>query len=156
MSHVAQDLTALLDGALSPERCAEVEAHLLGCAGCRAERQRLARALSLLSALPPAPEPTAGFGRRFWARLEAEPPRLGLLRALAGWRWRVVAPLAGAAAMAAVLAVGGVRQRSQQREMAAHLELLEEYELAASLGTVESAEDVEVVAHLDQLGENGP
>jgi len=151
VSHVVQDLTALLDGALSPERRAEVEAHLLACGGCRAERRRLEGALRMLSALPPAPEPTPGFGRRFWARLEAEPRDQGLLPLLGGRRWRWIAPLAGAAAMAAVLVVGGIRQRSQQREMAAHLDLLEQYELAASLGTVESAEDVEVVAHLDEL-----
>ncbi len=154
MSHVVQDLTALLDGALSPGRRAEVEAHLQGCAGCRSERERLARALSLLAALEPAPEPSAAFGRRFWARLEAEPGGRALL--WGGRRWRWIAPLTGVAAMAAVLAVGGVRQRSEQREMAAHLDLLEEYELAASLGAVESAEDVEVVAHLDELGEKGP
>lgn len=155
MSHVSEDLTALLDGALSPGRRSEVEAHLQGCAGCRAERDRLERALGLISMLPPAPEPASDFGRRFWARLEAEPRRRELFPLLAG-RWRWIAPLAGAAAMAAVLAVGGIRERSAQRQMAAHLELLEEYELAASLGAVESAEDVEVVAHLDELQEKGP
>jgi anti-sigma factor RsiW len=154
VSHVVQDLTALLDGALSPERRAQVEAHLLACAGCRTERRRLEGAVRLLSALPPAPEPRADFGRRFWARLEAEPRRHGLFPALGGWRW--IAPLAGATAMAAVLAIGGVRHLGQQREMAAHLDMLEEYELAASLGAVESAEDVEVVAHLDQLEEGRP
>ncbi len=156
MSHVARDLTALLDGALPPGRVAEVEVHLQGCAACRAERDRLARALRLLSVLPPAPEPAADFGRRFWARLEAEPAPGRLSWITAGRRWRWIAPLAGAAAMAAVLAIGGMRQRDEQRRVAAHLDLLEEYELAASLGTVETAEDVQVVAHLDELEEKGP
>ncbi len=156
MSHVVSDLTALMDGALAAGRRAEVEAHLQGCPACRAERDRLARALRLLSALPPAPEPAADFGRRFWARLEAEPAPGAFSWIQAGRSWRWIAPLAGAAAMAAVLVVGGIRQRDEQRQMAANLDLLEDYELAASLGTVESAEDVQVVAHLDELEEKGP
>ena len=35
--------------------------------------------------------------------------------------------------------------------MAEHLDLLESYEVVASVGVVEAADDVQVVAHLDQL-----
>jgi hypothetical protein len=45
-----------------------------------------------------------------------------------------------------------VEQRQDRLEMARHLDLLENYVMVASLDSgVDSAEDVEVVAHLDEL-----
>jgi hypothetical protein len=47
-------------------------------------------------------------------------------------------------------------QRSEQAEMARYLDLLESYELVASLDAVDTAEDVGVVAHLVELEEGRP
>ncbi len=156
MRHVEEELTAYLDGVLEPARMAEVESHLAACAGCRGGRDRLAAALRVLAKLPPPPEPSPGFARAFWARMEAEPRRgRGLLELLRS-RWAVVAPLAGAVAAAAVVLVVRQGQLRTEREIAARLDLFENYELVAGIGVVETAEDAEVVAHLHELGEGRP
>lgn len=54
--HVRDDLSAYLDGALSPAGRALVQGHLDGCAACRAAAAELAATARLISALPlPAP-----------------------------------------------------------------------------------------------------
>jgi anti-sigma factor RsiW len=156
-THVGDDLTALLDGALPPARHAEVLAHLAGCASCRAERDLLGRALSALSALPPPPAPAPGFEQRFYARLAREAPRR---RSLAGWladrplRWLLPATGLAAALVAGVF----VRQAGLRSDLdvARHLDLLENYVEVASLDVVETPEDLDVVAHLDELREGRP
>lgn len=157
MRHVREELTALLDGALEPGRRSEVEAHLAACPACRTGRDRLAAALAVLRDLPAPPPPSPGFEARFWARLARgqDRPRGALVR-LAALRWRLIGPLAGAAAAAAVVAVLVARQRADEMRMAQNLDLLDQYELVASLGDVESSEDVEVVTHLDELKEGRP
>lgn len=152
MKHPIDDLTALLDGALTPARRAEVEAHLGGCAACRAERDRLAGALALLGALPAPPEPSPFFAARLAARLAAEPaPPAGLLGWLRASRWRLAVPAAGLAAAAAVALLAVRHQRAEELALAADLDLMENYELVASLGDVETREDAAVVASLDLL-----
>lgn len=152
MNHVAEDLTALVDGALAPERQAAVERHLEGCPECRAERARIAGALTALARLPAPPEPSPSFAARLEARLARE-RRPTFAARLAAWRWRIAVPAAVAAA--ALVSVGVVergRERAvRERDVAAHLELLEDYVVVAGLGDVESAEDAEIVEHLDEL-----
>jgi len=156
VSHPVADLTALLDGALAPERRRDVEAHLAACAACRAERDRIASALAAVAALPPPPAPAPGLEQRFYVRLARESDRPSLLGRVGALRWRVLAPIAGAGA-AAALAVGiAVRHRAAEADLARNLDLLENYELVASLGAAETAEDVEVVAHLHELPEGRP
>jgi anti-sigma factor RsiW len=154
--HVGDEISALLDGALPAARRAEVEAHLAACDGCRARRDRLARTLSALAALPPPPEPGPGFEQRFYARLARERGgRPGLLGWFSSRPWRWVVPASGL--MAAAVALVVVEQRQDRMEMARHLDLLENYVVVASLDSgVDSAEDVEVVAHLDELGGGRP
>jgi anti-sigma factor RsiW len=148
--HPVNDLTAYLDGALSPAERAGVEAHLARCAACRAERDRLAGALALLSRLPPAPAPSPTFEQRFFARLAAEKAeareRRGFLDRIA-WRW--LAP--GLAGVAAVALYAGVQHGRDEAFLAEHLDLFESYEAVASVGAVDSPDDVQVVAHLDEL-----
>jgi len=156
MTHPTDDLTALLDGALTPDRCAEVEAHLRACGACRAERDRLAGALALLGALPPPPGPSPLFTTRLAARLAREPaPSSGVLARLLAWRWRLAVPVAGLAAAAAVAVLTVRHQRAEELALAADLDLLENYEVVASLGDVETEEDAAVVASLDLLGRTG-
>lgn len=152
MTHPLDDLTALLDGALLPARHAEVERHLAGCASCRAARDRLAGAVARLSALPPPPEPSPWFLTRLEARLADEPaPPRGLLAALAAWKWRLAVPATALAAAAALAVVAVRQQRADEMVLAQNLELLEDYEVVASLGDVETEEDAAVVAALDEL-----
>lgn len=150
--HVTEELTALVDDALAPAERAAVEAHLDACAACRAERDAIARALATLAAVPAPPPPRPGFEQRFYARLAREAPRpRSLLERLAAHPLRWLVPAAG---LAAALAVGiGVRRAAERSdlEMARHLDLLERYVEVASLDVVETPEDVEVVAHLDEL-----
>ena len=60
MNHLGDLVSALLDGELSPVERAEADAHLAGCAVCRAELARTASMRALVRALPPV-EPPAGF-----------------------------------------------------------------------------------------------
>ncbi len=155
--HVTEELTALVDGALSPAERAAVEAHLSGCDACRAEREALARAVTALAAVPPPAPPRPGFEQRFYARLAREAPRRRpLLERLAAHPLRWLVPATGLAAALAV-AVGVERSRTRSDlEMAQNLDLLENYVEVASLGVVETAEDVDVVVHLDELREGRP
>jgi anti-sigma factor RsiW len=154
MTCVREDLTAFLDGALPPARREAVARHLEACGACRAERDRLGAALAALSRLPAPPEPSPGFEARLAARLARE-GRPGLLARLAGLRWAVAAPAAGLAAAAIVAAIAIRQHRSAEEVIAANLEFLADYEIAASLGDVETAEDADVVLALDQLVRRG-
>jgi anti-sigma factor RsiW len=148
MTHLGDELTALLDGALEPAARERALAHLAGCPACREARDRQAAALAALGRLPPAPEPSPGFEQRFYALLARErSARHGLLARLP---WRILAPLAAAGAAAAVMVGVGLHDRRQQRAMAEHLDLFESWELVASVDEV-AGDDVEVVAHLDEL-----
>jgi anti-sigma factor RsiW len=148
VSHVLEELTALLDGALEPADRDRVLAHLAGCATCRAARDRTAGALAALARLPAPPEPSGQFEPRFYARLASQRAAPPGLRARLGWR--VLAPLAAAGAAAALVAGLGLRDRQRERFIADHLDLFESYEAVASVGEV-SEEDADAVAHLDEL-----
>jgi anti-sigma factor RsiW len=154
--HPREDLTALLDGALPPGRAAEVRDHLAGCAACRAEAKRLGAGLAALAALAPAPELPPFFTARFEARLREErarPRGLGARVRAALERWtprRRLLALGGAAA--AALAVAGLvaLHRLDERRMVKDLDLLENYEVASAVD-VDSPEDAQIVAQLDEL-----
>ena len=161
MTHPVAELTAYLDGALAEDERQRIAEHLTRCTECRREHDRLAAALSVLAQLPPPPQPSPTFEQRFYARLAAERAvrpalavRLGL-RWRGAWRW-LTPGLAGAVAAAAVMIYTGARHRADEAFIAAHLDLFEDYEAVASLGAVDDAEDVQIVAHLDELREGGP
>jgi len=158
LNHPVSQLTAYLDDALSAAERAEVEAHLEACPECRAERDRLSAAIAALSRLPPAPAPLSGFEQRFYARLAREKAALRERRSPLdrfAWRW-LVPTLAGALATAAVIVYTGGQRRDHEAFLAEHLELFQSYELVASVGAVDSPDDVEVVVHLDELQEGRP
>jgi anti-sigma factor RsiW len=71
---VPENVTGYVDGALTPEGAAEVDAHLLACPDCRrqAEEERALRAR--LRALP-SPELRPGFEERLRAALPLRPAR---------------------------------------------------------------------------------
>ena len=147
-----EELVAVLDGALAPGALAEARRHVAGCAACRGELARLEAALSALRAGSPAPEPSPFFSMRLAARIASLPPPRragGLLRAVP-WRPVLAGGLAVALAVGAVLVQRG--RTAEELAVAARLDLLEDLEVVASVGDVETAEDAEVVAALDRLG----
>lgn len=154
--HVRDDLVALLDGALDAERAGEVARHLEGCEPCRAERDRLARALGALAALPPPPAPSAAFAARLEARLAEERARpRGLLARLRTPRLQLAASAAAMLLVAAVAFAAIRREQVHALTVAADLDLYEDYEVIAGLGDVASAEDAHVVAQLHELMKEG-
>jgi anti-sigma-K factor RskA len=158
----SEELVALLDEALSPAALAETRRHADACAACRAELDRLAAGILALRAGSPAPEPSPLFVARLESRLAAEAPRRkGLARLLSTaflpdrpWRFAVAGGAVAVAAAAALVLVP--RHRGlDELSLAAQLELSEDYEVVASVGDVESADDAAVVAALDQLAPGG-
>jgi anti-sigma factor RsiW len=155
-THPLEDLTALLDGALAPDRAAEVQDHLAGCVACRVEAARLRAGLAALAALPPAPALPPFFATRLEARLRLERARqrsLGarLRAALERWTPRPRVLALGGATAAVLLAVGLVAMhRIDERRMMRNLDLLEDYDVASAVD-VDSAEDAQIVAQLDEL-----
>ncbi len=152
MTHPHEDLTAFVDGALPPERAAEVARHLDACEACRAEKARLGSAIAALGALPPAPEPSPFFETRLAARLAREgKPEARLLSRLSALRWKLAAPAVAGVLAASVVVVAVRARRAEERALADHLDLLLDYEAVASVGDVETPEDAAVVAVLDDL-----
>jgi anti-sigma factor RsiW len=147
-----EDLVLLLDEELAPDALAAARAHVDGCGACRGELARLEAGIALLRAGSPAPEPSPWFATRLEARLAAlPPPRRGLAALLPAVPWRLVAVGGAAAILAAGVVLVNRARTADQLALAARLELLEDYEVVASVGDVESAEDAAVVAALDRL-----
>ena len=107
--HIASRLSAYLEGSLSKRDAERVEAHLLGCAGCRQALGELKRTIDLLRSLRGSVE-VPDLSSTVMARIragEAEPSALDRLRAgvsrfLSG---PLGAPLATGAVGLALLAV---------------------------------------------------
>jgi anti-sigma factor RsiW len=101
------ELVAYLDLETGPTERQQLEAHLAGCAACRAALEAERRLSGVLASLP-ALEPPADFEARFWARIAREQ------EAPLGWRARLfsrrlVLTLGGAAvlALAAIFSLRG-------------------------------------------------
>jgi len=157
-AHPRPDLSALIDGALSPARAAELRAHLAGCPDCRAEVARLQGALVTISALARAPDLPPYFQARLEARLREERERPRGLAASLGtqlarlWQPRALALVGGVAALllAVAIPVQVYRRYVDRRAMLGELELLRDYETASAVD-VDTPEDVLIVAQLDRL-----
>ncbi|MCP4519386.1 MAG: hypothetical protein GY824_29670, partial [Delftia sp.] len=88
--HVMAWLQAYHDGELASRRLRKVEAHLAGCATCRAELDELRSLTALLGQSPGASvlTPPARFVAQVGLRLSRRPERPAWQRALeTGWRW---------------------------------------------------------------------
>jgi anti-sigma factor RsiW len=146
---VENDLTAFVDGELSAADTARVRKHLEGCAECRATTALLQRTVSTVAALPEF-QPSMGLRRRVLTRVETL-PRPWSERLREWFRPAVLLPSGMGVALAAVLAFVAVRHAADQRRnlemaVASNYELLSDYEVVGL-----SADDLEVVEHLDEL-----
>ena len=145
---VENDLTAFVDGELSAADTARVRKHLESCAECRATAALLQRTVTTVVALP-AFQPSPGLRRRVLTRVEAL-PRPWAERFRDWFRPTVLLPLGLGVALVAVLALVAVhdteRRRNLELAVASNYELLSDYEVVGL-----SADDLEVVEHLDEL-----
>lgn len=141
-----QDLSALLDGELAPEREAEVRAHLHACADCRDRLESLC-SVDLALAGTALPEVPDGMRERIEARLEGDDSRpvATVVRARRRLRPTVGSAMALAASLAIYLAVGPGSEPSDPL-----LEQASPEELAVIL-ELETIEDLDVIANLDVL-----
>jgi anti-sigma factor RsiW len=150
------ELTAYVDGELTPTEAAAVRTHLAGCGDCRSTEALLRRTLETLRTLPDF-EPSRDLRRRVLTGVDRVPPLLGeRLRAL--FRPAVFVPSAVglvAAGVVAVLLVGPGRRPVLPPELrdpsaldvAMNFDLVSDYEV---LG-MDSPDDLDVVAHLQEL-----
>lgn len=152
---VEDELTAFVDGELSAAEAARVRGHLASCADCRSTEVLLRRTLSELSALPEF-HPSPALRRRVLAEVDAL-PRPWPERMRSWLRPGLLVPAGVALAAAAiVVAVAGQRMATAQGEQRTELAVAEHYELLSDYELVGlTAEDVEVVAQLDQLEKEG-
>jgi hypothetical protein len=102
--------TEYRDGDLDPSTRAELEAHLAGCARCRAEYEAIDAARALLRDLRPEPTPS-GLARGVRARLRLRPERPSAVL----MRWALPA---AAAVVLVVVAFGVLRVFERPREAA--------------------------------------
>jgi anti-sigma factor RsiW len=95
-----RQLSAYVDGELTPHEAGEVEAHLAQCESCRAELDRLQSLKSLLGRLPERPVPET-----LWTSVRAhlDQPQRSWIATLEEWlRGMVRRPALAAAALAIV------------------------------------------------------
>jgi anti-sigma factor RsiW len=154
-AHVSEHLTALLDGELPEAERAQLESHLRECATCASERDLLAGTMGSLKQAA-AIEPSDPLRRSVLAAIDAEPEGL-LARLRALLSARVLIPSAAALAAVVVLIVGNPRGPESDMvdiEVAQHLDLLQDYDVVAmAMPSDIAARDMDVVAHLNELGE---
>ena len=111
--HVTAWLGAYHDGELRGRQLRQVEVHLIDCASCRAELERLQTVAALLQESPPALSealmPSERFVAQVGLRLPRRPERPAWQRGLEiGWRLVPVGLLGAWAFVQAVFAVAGV------------------------------------------------
>ena len=109
-------LSAYREGELADPLRKELEAHLSGCAECRAELAALEQMIRQMKALPPVPVP-ADFRSRVWQRIEKESGLQRLRRTiLEPWYWKL--PVEALATAAVVLIVAQVVRVTGPEKMA--------------------------------------
>ena len=148
------ELTAYVDGELGPAEASAVRAHLLGCTDCRSTEALLRKTVHTLAALPDF-QPSLGLRRQVLSRVEAVPAPWG--RRFSHWLRPAVLVPAGlllASVLAFLLTPHGVRPplRNELPDGAA-LDVAMNYDVAANYDVLglDSPDDVEVVAHLQEL-----
>ena len=104
-------LSQHLDGDLSPRRIRAVDQHLAGCAVCSAVRGELAALCGVVSSLP-RHDP----GDALWGRIDAALDADERAHDRRRWRWPVLVPAVGGAALLATVGVSQVLQAGARRK----------------------------------------
>lgn len=147
------ELSAWLDGELTPERAQQVEAVVALDARLSTLVEQLRRARAVVSAMP-SPEASPRLRANVLSAIAAPAPE-------PWWRRWLTVPRLSLGALAAVALLGGVWWSratpsfggdEEKLLMAQHLELLEDYEVLS----LRDAEDLEVIAALKELEEATP
>lgn len=147
-------LAAYLEGLLEPAEAEEVARHVSECAACRAEEARHRAVWELLAADEPVEAPS-GLASKVLeqARGREAPEGAEVVRLKSLRRWAAPA-LAAAAVVVVVLGAwllqrgsGGepslARLSEEERQVVAHLDLLEEFDLLEHLEMMENLELIE-------------
>jgi len=145
-----EDARAVMAGERYAEPSAELQAHLAGCAECRAVHARHA-ALDRVLALDESAPVSADFDARFFARLEQEKRRKPAApRRLRRWLF-IAAPVLAAAAAIALLLRPHEEPRAElppdDVALAMDLELVEDIDVVQRLDELEA---YEVLGQLDE------
>jgi len=156
------NLSAFLDGELSGEPAALVEAHLQGCVSCRRELEALKGIDTALDALGDL-EPVSDFTERVLRRIAAEGDgeKVVPVRAPARGRrvtWKIAASLAAAACIAAAVLVtlhlaggGGDVIADPPEIVIAELDMFAEMELLSDMDVIENLDALEALEQIDDL-----
>lgn len=142
-TNIEDELTAYVDGELNELDAARVKAALAADPKLASLERQLRSTVAAVEALP-SPEPSQALRRAVLNGLDAQPKPFSLAR------WLM--PAFGLAAAAAVVLVltqpgTGTEVEEEQFYVASNFEVLEDLDLAG----LESAEDLEVIAQLNQL-----
>lgn len=148
---LSDELTAYIDGELPPERAKEVEAALARDPKLKALEARLRATVQAVEALP-SPQPSAALRRAVLSKLDEPTWRQKVLQWLTPPRL-VPVGLAVAAAVTAVVLWPGQQSVTEPALDEDALLVAQNLELAEDLDVVglDSADDVSVVAQLDEL-----
>jgi len=159
-AEAAAGLPRYLDGEMDAPERRRLEAHLVSCAGCRAELAELRGALETLAALPaPGLPAREAFREELRGRIATlPPPRPGLRRRLGAWLHGGALPgplpaLGLATALGLLLAIGLLRTPRPASEPPA-AEVAVGGEASESLGigmNLEILRDLDVLEALDDL-----
>ena len=150
------ELTAYVDGELSPAQTTAVRLHLGTCADCRSTEALLRRTVQTLEALPSF-EPSLALRRSVLHQVEAIPAPLR--QRLGSWlKPTVLVPSVTGLLTAGVLAVLVAKHGAQptlplELQDGTALDLAMNYDVVANYEVLdlESPDDVDVVAHLQEL-----
>jgi anti-sigma factor RsiW len=150
--HLGEDLAAMVDGgaSLSDARRQELESHLESCVVCRGAIEQARTALDLLSG--PGIEPSQGFDRALYARLDAiDEKQASSLSARLARFFTPPRVLTAAAAAAAVFAIVHYPRKVDPPGTAGPQE--PSVESLAQVEVLEMAEDLELYENLDVVSE---
>ena len=141
-------LDLMLDGELSPREAESVEHHLRKCPACRRRLRKIEEADDFVRRLPEV-DPSAGFDRTFWQKVESlenrKRLRCGWRYLLSGWRPILACGMAGLAVFT-IFVIG--HQSSpilEEAFISENIELLDDFEVIDNLDILQSWEVLEAM-----------
>lgn len=148
---IAEDLTALADGELAPERAVTIRDHLSSCGDCSKQLTAIERSLVLQRrSLSELPELRPGFDTRMWARLDEVRAQESRSRWSLWWKPLAIAAGAAAAVLVAAAPLGGPSAvlvplgiQRPPAKVAKQTDLFRDYQIIEHLDELEHFDTVE-------------